>query len=268
MEAGSEAGRVSKPSLGLPTAKPQPQLRRSAPGDAQPPATATLTRGARRAAKKGLFPHVFNPYWAFFKSAQKEKGRGKAGASPVGIDSCQSRVTPAKPLSLEDFRDNNLNFSCAPVAGSCGGTRVPPDHDTAARSGWKTRETLNVMETPGRGHQGHGKGEGRGGWRCWRVGGPLPSAPAPRGGHFEVQSHAPTHTRPLWVSHPGRASQLNLGPACSAGALPGGRRCRMLPPGPAVPRGPRQGRAIAGHLPPSPPSAAKSTGALRDAGEN
>lgn len=53
--------------------------------------------------------------------------------------------------------------------------------------------------------------------------------------------------------------------------------CRSSARRPALPDAPagagraegsHQGRAIAGHLPPSPPSAAKSTGALRDAGEN
>lgn len=141
---------------------------------------------------------------------------------------------PAEPLSLEDFGDDNLNFSCTPAARSSGGSHIPPpSHDTATRSGWKTREMLNVMETLGRGYRGPWEGEGGGDGDARGVCSFLHTGTQ---GDFLRCKVPPPEL--FWVSQPGRASQLNLGPACSAGAVPSSRRCRMLLPGPAVPRNP------------------------------
>lgn len=124
-----------------------------------------------------------------------------------------------------------------------------PSHDTATRSRWKTKGMLNMTEAPGRGYQEPKESRGRG-WTFWGLGYCCFHPCQHPGGTFWGAKLPPQEL--LWVSHPGRALQHNLGSPCSASALP------------AMLRGP----TITRNLPPSPPLAAKSTGALRDAGEN
>lgn len=139
---------------------------------------------------------------------------------------------------MEGPKDNNALSD--PVA-----TPVSlPSHDTATCSGWKTRGMLNVTEAPGRGYQ-EPKQHGGEGWTYWGLGYCCFHPHQHPGGTFWGAKLPPQE--PLWVSHPDRASQHNLGPPCSA---------RALPRGPTI--------TITRHLPPSPPSATKSTGALRE----
>lgn len=87
---------VLKPSLRLLQSDPNPNPKfAKVPGRYQSPEQPRHLPAVP--AKKSLFPDTSSQYWAFFKSAPNGKGRGKARASPVGIDSCQSHMAPAEP---------------------------------------------------------------------------------------------------------------------------------------------------------------------------
>lgn len=155
-------------------------------------------------------------------------------------------MTPAEASHWRTLGTIICIFPVLPRPDAAAAPVFPCGRATAACSGWKTRKTLMRWRSPGKDTGGLGRGK-EGGWRYWGNGRfPLHRHP---GGHCEVQSHP--LQEPLRVSQPGRALQLNLGPACS---------CRSSAWQPAVLRGPTgagctkgslRGHAISRHLPPS-----------------
>lgn len=123
-----------------------------------------------------------------------------------------------------------------------------PSHDTATCSGWKTRGMLNLTEAPGRGYQEpkeHGMEERTGHAGVWDTAVYI-HIPACWGDILGCKVTLPRTTL-------GSSSWQSFATQPGASLL-----CQALPRGPTIAR----------HLPPSPPLAAKSTTALRDAGEN